>query len=66
MNDTIGRNEFLFVVRIWSEPSQAKSDGWRGSVYDVPASQRLYFSTLADLHDFITLRLAHIGAPKDS
>jgi len=55
--DTTGRTQHLFVVRIWHEPGQRPPAAWRGSVEHVPSGQRLYFISLGDLSDFITLRL---------
>lgn len=47
----------LFIVRLWSEPHQPTPQAWRGSVEHIPSGQRLYFSSLIDLADFIGLRL---------
>ena len=47
----------LFIVRIWEEFEQAEKHRWRGSAEHVPSRQRFYFSALADLNDFISLRL---------
>ncbi len=55
--DTNERSQHLFIVRMWQEPSSPKPPGWRGSVEHVPSAQRLYFASLGDLNDFITLRL---------
>jgi hypothetical protein len=49
--------QHLFIVRIWRESSQAVAQQWHGSVEHVPSGQRLYFSSLGDLNDFITWRL---------
>ena len=46
----------LFIVRIWNASSQLPG-AWRGSVEHVPTGQRLYFTSLADLNDFITFHL---------
>ncbi len=48
----------LFIVRVWPEPAGSRAWPWRGSVEHVSSGQRLYFSALADLNDFITWRLA--------
>jgi len=50
------RSQHLFIVRLWSETAQPGY--WRGSVEHVPSGQKLYFTSLGDLNDFITLRLA--------
>jgi hypothetical protein len=52
------RAEHLFIVRMWQEPSQAVSAHWRGYIEHVPSGQRLYFTSLTDLNDFIGQRLA--------
>jgi hypothetical protein len=51
------RAQHLFVVRMWLEPSRIANASWRGSVEHVPSGQRLYFTSLADLNDFIHWRL---------
>lgn len=42
---------------IWLEDGREESGGWRGLVAHVRSGQRLYFTTLADLDDFIMLRI---------
>jgi hypothetical protein len=42
---------------MWQEPANPQADQWRGSIEHVPSAQRLYFASLGDLNDFITLRL---------
>jgi hypothetical protein len=54
---TNDRSQHLFIVRMWQEPGNRNPDQWRGSVEHVPSAQRLYFASLGDLNDFITLRL---------
>jgi hypothetical protein len=56
------RAEHLFIVRMWQEPSQAVSAHWRGYIEHVPSGQRLYFTSLTDLNDFIGQRLARPAA----
>ncbi len=51
------RSQHLFIVRMWQEPGKSMPTGWRGAVEHVPSAQRLYFASLGDLNDFITLRL---------
>jgi len=55
--DTNDRSQHLFIVRMWQEQGSRKPDQWRGSVEHVPSAQRLYFASLGDMNDFITLRL---------
>jgi hypothetical protein len=50
------RTEQLFVVRIWREAG-ARDRSYRGSVVHVSTKQRTYFSELADLVEFVRLRL---------
>ena len=49
--------DHLFIVRLRREASSTVAWPWRGSVEHVPSGQRLHFSALADLNDFITWRL---------
>jgi hypothetical protein len=48
------RTEQLFLVRFWREPDAA----WRGYVEQVTTKQRIYFSELSDLNEFMRVRLA--------
>lgn len=48
------RNEQLFLVRFWREHDAA----WRGYVEHVASKQRVYFSELSDLNEFLRSRLA--------
>jgi hypothetical protein len=48
------RTEQLFLVRFWREQDAA----WRGYVEHVASKQRVYFSELSDLNEFLRLRLA--------
>lgn len=50
-------SQFLFIVRIWLVDDQT-SRQWRGSVEYIPAGQKLYFTSLRDLNDFISLQIA--------
>jgi hypothetical protein len=52
------RTEHLFVVRVWRETKGASPDTWRGSIEHVATQQRLFFTSLADAHDFIAARLS--------
>jgi hypothetical protein len=49
--------DHLFIVRVWREAAGTVTWPWRGSVEHVPSGQRLHFSALADLNDFIIWRL---------
>jgi len=50
------RVEELFVVRLWRETG-ATSRAWRGSVEHVGTDRRRFFSSLADLVEFIRMRI---------
>ncbi len=56
---TSQRSEHFFTIRIWQESGQEETGTWRGLVVHVRSDQRLYFTTLADLNDFITLHIHH-------
>ena len=49
------RSEHLFVVRVWREAG-TRARSCRGYVVHVPTKQRIYFSELGDLLEFIRLR----------
>lgn len=55
--------QYLFVVRIWRESDSEQSPVWRGMVEHVPFGQRMYFTSLNDLSDFIALRLGKLLEP---
>jgi hypothetical protein len=55
MSKADDRAEHLFMVRLWREPGS--SPQVRGLIEDVHAQQRFYFSSLAELNEFIRLRL---------
>jgi hypothetical protein len=57
MPTTTQNSQHLFLVRMWQEGTPPSSKAWRGSVEHVPSGQRIYFSSLRDLDDFIVLRL---------
>ncbi len=57
MSQAANRPHHLFIVRLWRESGHPSPEQWRGSVEHVPSGRRLYFVSLSDLADFITLRL---------
>ncbi len=66
MPDTEHRQQ-LFIVRFWHEDSRGEPAAqWRGSVEHVQSGQRLYFVSLNDLTDFMTLRLGSIRGANTS
>jgi hypothetical protein len=50
------RIEHVFVLRLWREPGAAFG-GVRGTVLEVMSDRRFAFSSLADLADYLHLRL---------
>lgn len=55
--------QHVFVVRIWQETLSAQRPAWRGMVEHVPDGQRIYFTSLNDLSDFIALQLGKLPEP---
>lgn len=51
------RDERVFVVRMWLEPSVARPRAWRGSVQDVASGNKLFVTAPAEIADFISVRL---------
>jgi hypothetical protein len=52
------RYERVFVVRVWEEAGALARDGPRGSIHELESGRRFFFSSLRDLHDFLSVRLA--------
>jgi hypothetical protein len=63
MDKTTSRPQHIFVVRLWSECENCSEAQWRGSVEHVPTGKKLYFTSLGDLNDFITLKTAVLSQP---
>lgn len=61
MSAQIGSGQHLFLVRIWQEPAPEHASAWRGMVEHVHFGQRMYFTSLNDLSDFIALRLESLS-----
>ena len=57
LNTQRDRQQHLFVVRIWQESNTEQPPVWRGLVEHIPFGQRMYFTSLNDLSDFIALHL---------
>jgi hypothetical protein len=56
MNTKPAPSQHLFVVRLWSETTEKPQIPLRGSVEHIPSGQKLYFTSLDDLSDFIALK----------
>jgi hypothetical protein len=52
------RFERLFTLRVWRENGGERTGALRGSIVEVGTERRFYFTELADLRDFLSLRLA--------
>jgi hypothetical protein len=52
------RFERVFVLRLWRESGGSAAGAMRGSVVELGADRRFFFTQLADLKDFLSLRLA--------
>lgn len=54
MSQAADRRQHLFVVRTWRESSRVVPvDQWRGSVEHVSSGQRVYFTHISDLNQFL-------------
>jgi hypothetical protein len=51
------RSEHRFMVRIWLESAAGTGGQWRGEVDHIGSGRKVYFSNMADLMDFIRLRM---------
>ena len=71
---TTHRTEHLFVIRMWQEPGAAElsgqpfqsmpnDPGWRGSVQHIRSGERVYFTHLPDLNEFVLSQLARPHLP---
>ncbi len=52
------REEHLFIVRMWREAGGARSSNWRGSVEHTATKERVFFSSLVALSEFLDTSLA--------
>ncbi len=56
------REQRVFIVRVWHEPSAVGPPSWRGSARDLAGGPTAYFASPRDLADFLVLSGA---APPD-
>jgi hypothetical protein len=52
------RVNHLFIIRIWQEVGETAVSEWRGTVEHIPTHKRMPITSLSDLNDFISWRLA--------
>ncbi len=65
MNNLSSRLQHVFVVRLWSEISDPNQAQWRGSVEHIPTGERMYFTSLVDMTDFIRFHLHTLPLPAE-
>jgi len=51
------RHQHQFIVRLWYEPDATSEGQWRGSIRHAASGQQMCFISLADMTDFVALRL---------
>ncbi|GAB4534567.1 MAG: hypothetical protein Fur0018_24480 [Anaerolineales bacterium] len=57
----------LFILRIWEQTDATGAPShWRGLVQHVESGQKLYFTSMRDLNDFIILKMHQTGPPNMS
>jgi hypothetical protein len=62
----VKRIQHLFVVRLWADTAAVPTaEDWHGLVQHVPTGQKLYFTSLADLNDFMEARLEAGASPPE-
>jgi hypothetical protein len=65
----VATKEHSFIVRIWSAQPEARQQSWRGHIEELRTGQRIYFSSLRDLYDFLAIcldeRLDHCNRGKE-
>lgn len=61
------RIHHTFIVRIWTEPTTSvQLPQWRGMVEHAATRQRLYFTSMNDMNDFVNSRLESAPEPPDN
>jgi hypothetical protein len=58
------RIEHLFIVRMWREAGSTVT-GWRGSAEHTGTKERIYFSSLVGLTEFLEARVAAPPPPEE-
>jgi hypothetical protein len=61
-----GRDERVFLVRMWLERSTAQREAWRGSIQDVGSGRKFYVTGPGEIADFIAVRLDEDGPSNDA
>lgn len=59
------RQEWVFIVRVWLEPSGTGPPSLRGSARDVAGGSSVFFTSARDLADYLTLRGTARDPPAD-
>ncbi|MBU0496137.1 MAG: hypothetical protein KKA73_13755 [Chloroflexi bacterium] len=63
MNEATPTTRHTFIVRLWSETDHPTPAQWRGSVEHVPTGERMYFTRLTDLTDWLAFHLRETPPP---
>ena len=63
--DTRPRQDISFVLRLWLEPAAGRSPEWRWQVHHVQSGEDHYFSSLADVLEFVA-RCGNVSPPQIS
>lgn len=53
MSPQLQRKTAVFIVKIWAEYLQEQPPIWRGEVRQAQTDETIYFSSLADLWQFL-------------
>jgi len=63
----VKRIQHLFLVRLWTETTTVPiREDWHGLVEHVPTGEKRYFTSLADLNEFMNARLEGAAQSLDS
>ena len=65
MSQILRRKTAVFVIRIWAEYLQAQPPIWRGEVSQVHTGESAYFSSLAELWQFLEAQALTVANPSE-
>ncbi len=63
MSPQLERKTAVFVIRIWAEYLQAQPPVWRGEVRQALTGESVYFSSLAELWQFLEAQALTVSNP---
>jgi hypothetical protein len=64
MGSNSQRVEHLFIVRMWYERGARGASPWRGSVEHVATKERIYFTNMIALTDFLDVNVSGAQPPE--